>query len=88
MAAPLQRLWQPSSEQRSLGASGLRGRRGLGPTNSRLLGGLIVGEIVIAVVLVVCATLLGRSVIELYKVDLGLDPENVAVVDLFAPRAI
>lgn len=66
---------------------GVRGGTG-GPAHGRLRAGLLVAEIGLAVVLVVGAGLLLRSMARLNAVDPGLDPENVLVgfVDLGSPR--
>ncbi len=81
---PVRGLWRTPGKRRSRGAL-LRRRGTVGPSRSRTQGALIVGEIAIAVVLVTSATLLARTVVELYQIDLGLEPEQVAAIDLFAP---
>ena len=88
--APLRRLWvRPvSSRLRAkrnlaarLAARGAIGRRG------GLQKSLVVGQIVIAVVLVTSAVLLARSVVELYRIDSGLDTSGVAALDLYVADA-
>ncbi len=81
-AAPLRRLGRGGVPSLVLASRGA-----LGPARRRLQQGLVVGEIVIAVVLVTSAVLLARSVLELYRIDPGVDPEGVGVVDLFAASA-
>ncbi len=68
------------------GSGGIGG--GSGPAHGRLRAGLLVAEVALAVVLVVGAGLLLRSMARLNAVDPGLDPENVLVafVDISSPR--
>ena len=61
-----------------------RGVRGVGHHTGRVHGLLVAGEAAIAVLLVVGAGLMIRSVERLYALDLGFDPRGVAAVDLFA----
>ncbi len=66
----------------------LRGSRGSAGGARRLRAGLLAGEVALAVVLVVGAGLLLRSMARLNAVDPGLDPENVLMVpiDVSNPR--
>jgi len=61
-----------------------RGVRGLGLRAGRLHGMLVTGEAAVAVVLVVGAGLLIRSVGKLYALDLGFEPDSVTAIDLYA----
>jgi predicted permease len=56
------------------------GRAAMGRRVARARGALVVGEIALAVVLVTGAGLLLRSLLELQKVNLGFQPENVLVM--------
>jgi putative ABC transport system permease protein len=59
------------------------GTRGTTPRLSRWLrSGLVVGQIAAAIVLIVGASLLARSVIALLRTDLGVSTENVLAVNL------
>ncbi len=80
--APIRGLWRRRVSSGPLNTRGL-----LGSARGRLQHSLIVGEVAIAALLVICATLLGRSVVELYRLDPGFDPEGVAMVDLFLADA-
>ncbi len=64
----------------SLSQGGARGRIG----GSRLESGLVVAEVALALLLVGGAGLLVRSVRALERVDTGVDPSGVLVVDLVA----
>jgi predicted permease len=65
-----------------------QGARGGGGTVWRRFGGpLVVAELAIAVVLLVGAGLLGKSVYRLLQVDLGFRPERLATVAVAAPPA-
>jgi predicted permease len=58
------------------------GARGLaGATSHRLRNGLVVGEIALAVVLVIGAGLMTRSFVRILKVDPGFRPERLLVVN-------
>ena len=61
-----------------------RGTRGLGRTTGRVHSALVAGEAGVAVILVVGAMLLIRSVGQLLAIDLGLDPRNVAAIEVSA----
>ena len=61
-----------------------RGVRGIGQHTGRVHGLLVATEAGVAVLLVVGASLMIRSVERLYALDLGFDPRGVAAVDLFA----
>jgi putative ABC transport system permease protein len=71
---------QPSLKEGSRGGSA-SGRR------QRLGRSLVVGEVALAVIVVIGAGLLLRSFRALRNVDPGFDPENVLVVDLAIPPA-
>jgi predicted permease len=81
--APTLRIWTPTVRE------GLaEGGRGSAGTVWRRLGSkLVVVELATAMTLLVGAGLLGRSLAKLLSVDLGLDPERLAVVDVAAPDA-
>lgn len=64
-----------------------RGVRGLGRRTGRLHGMLVAAEAAVAVLLVVGAGLLIRSVGKLYSLDLGFSPSGVTAVDLYAGSA-
>ena len=66
-----------SDPRRHLGAS-----RGVAGVPSELRGALVVGEVALAVVLVVGATLMSRSFVALRGVDAGFDAERVLTVSL------
>ncbi|MEX0912661.1 MAG: ABC transporter permease [Gemmatimonadota bacterium] len=71
-------------------ASGLRdgGRGGTaGPARNLFRRSLIVGEIALSVVLVIGAGLMIRSVLELYRIDLGFRSEQVLTARLSLPTA-
>ena len=61
-----------------------RGARGLGRATGRVHSALVAGEAAVAVILVVGAMLLIRSVGQLLAIDLGLDPRNVAAIEVSA----
>ena len=53
----------------------------------RVVAGLVVAEVALAVVLVLGAGLLVRSILELRQVDLGFDPDGVVAITLSIPGA-
>jgi len=61
-----------------------RGSRGLGRATGRVHSALVGGEAAVAVILVVGAMLLIRSVGQLLSIDLGLDPRNVVAIEVTA----
>jgi predicted permease len=63
------------------------GRTSAGRTWRRLGSRLVVVELATAVVLLVGAGLLGRSVQRLLRVDLWFEPRDLASLDVVAPRA-
>lgn len=68
-------------------AETLRGSRGASVAHGRLRAGLLVAEVALAVVLVVGAGLLLRSMTRLNAVDPGLDPDDVLVMLVDLPSA-
>ena len=70
-------------------ASGLAvgGRGSAGNTWHRLGFKLVVLELATAVVLLVGAGLLGRSLYQLLHVDIGFQPDHLAMIDVAAPSA-
>ncbi len=60
------------------------GRTVSGRGQGRLQGSLVVVEVMLAVVLVVGASLLMRSVLRLYQVDTGIDTAGAIALDLIA----
>ena len=66
----------------------VEGSRGAAGTAWRRLGSkLVVVELATAVVLLVGAGLLGKSLYQLLRVDLGMQPDHLAAVTLTAPPA-
>ena len=65
-------------------ALGARRGSGGGVTRGRLQAGLVVLQVMVAVLLVAAASVLARSLIRMQAVDVGLQPEDVLVVDIFA----
>ncbi len=64
------------------------GRSGTGGRRRRAVrGALVVVQLAFSVVLVVAAGLLVRSLVELYRIDLGFDPRNVLTLQLQLPQA-
>ncbi|HJX76399.1 MAG TPA: ABC transporter permease, partial [Gaiella sp.] len=57
------------------------GRGSSGSRGQRMRAGLVVGEVAVAVILVVGAGLMTRSFLGLLKVDLGFRPDHVLVVN-------
>ncbi len=81
--APGLRIW--SREMREGLAEGSRGSAG---TAWRRLGSkLVVLELATAVVLLVGAGLLGKSLYRLLHVDLGLEPDHLVTMDVSAPQS-
>jgi putative ABC transport system permease protein len=62
------------------------GGRG-GTRNHRLLGGLVVAEIAIALVLLTGAGLMINSLLRLQRVELGYETENILTMELALPSA-
>jgi len=63
----------------------LRGSaRTLGAANHRMRVGLVVGEIALALMLVIGATLVGRSLVRLLAVDPGFDPSHLVTIEASA----
>ena len=65
-------------------ALGARRASGGGVTRGRLQAGLVVLQVTLAVVLVATASILGRSLLRMQEVDVGLQPDDVLAVDIFA----
>lgn len=61
--------------------------RGSGTTWRRFGGNLVVIELAVAVVLLVCAGLLGKSLYRLLNVNTGLQPDHLATLQVTAPDA-
>jgi len=76
--------WQLSRPGLSDGLNERAG--GAAPRASRARRLLIVGQIGAALVLLICAGLLGRSFLALARLDLGFDPRNVLTFDLPLPE--
>jgi putative ABC transport system permease protein len=55
--------------------------------SSRLRRAFVVAQVALAIVLLVCAGLVGRSFLNLLRIDLGFDPVNVLTLDVTIPRA-
>ncbi len=53
----------------------------------RLRRAFVVAQVALAIVLLVCAGLVGRSFLNLLRIDLGFDPVNVLTLDVTIPRA-
>jgi predicted permease len=71
-----------------LGALKVEGRSTMGSRRSRWLrDGLVVGEVICAVVLLVAGALLGRSFLRLQQIDLGFDSHNLVSVNIQFPYA-
>jgi len=58
-----------------------------GPTGRHLRGALVVAEVALAVMLLIGAGLMLRSVRALQRIDLGFDPTGVLTMRLSAPEA-
>jgi predicted permease len=82
-ATPALRLSSPAIRE------GLaEGSRGSAGTTWRRLGSrLVVLELAMAMVLLVCAGLLGKSLYRLLQVDLGLQPERLVTLQVGAPAS-
>jgi predicted permease len=75
----------PSSAIRDGLVEGSRGSAGM--TWRRLGSRLVVLELAMAMVLLVCAGLLGKSLYRLLQVDLGLWPEHLVTLQIAAPAS-
>jgi predicted permease len=75
----------PSSAIREGLVEGSRGSAGM--TWRRLGSRLVVLELAMAMVLLVCAGLLGKSLYRLLQVDLGLWPEHLVTMQIAAPAS-
>jgi predicted permease len=76
----LQSSWRSLTE--ALNSSGARVAR-----THRLRGAFVVVQVGLAVVLLVCAGLVGKSFLNLLRIDIGFNPVNVLTVDVSIPRA-
>jgi putative ABC transport system permease protein len=65
------------SRRRSLVDALQGGSRSVSGAHSRVRAALVVGQVAVAVVLVMAAGLMVKSLIQLYRVDLGFRPERV-----------
>jgi putative ABC transport system permease protein len=74
------------SANADLSAAMKGGSRG-GTRNHRLLGGLVVAEIAIALVLLAGAGLMINSLLRLQRVDLGYETKNILTMQLALPAA-
>jgi putative ABC transport system permease protein len=72
------------SRTNHLHAMGSRGS-GRGPSESRIRAALVVGQLVLATVLLVGAGLLAHSFVKLSTFDKGYEPSNVLAVNLLFP---
>jgi putative ABC transport system permease protein len=58
----------------------------VGPRTGRTRQALVVAQLAAALVLLLAAGLVGRSFLELMRLDLGFDPKNVLTFDIYAPE--
>ncbi|HYC51436.1 MAG TPA: ADOP family duplicated permease [Gemmatimonadaceae bacterium] len=63
------------------------GGRSLGGTHHRARAALVIGEVALALMLLVGATLLGRSLVRLMSVDAGFDASNLITMEVQAAGA-
>ena len=75
--------------RRSVAGGGLAtaDRAGVDRGHHRLLGGLVVTEVALAVVVLVASVLLGRTFLALERVRLGFEPSHVVFGDLVLPES-
>ncbi len=66
--------------------SGAAGAGARDRSGARLRSGLVIGEVAVSVVLLVGAGLFVRSFAEMYRVDLGMETEELALLTLDLPR--
>jgi putative ABC transport system permease protein len=76
----LQSSWRSLAE--ALNSSGARVVR-----SHRLRRGFVVVQVGLAIVLLVCAGLVGKSFLNLLRIDVGFVPANVLTLDVSIPRA-
>jgi putative ABC transport system permease protein len=62
------------------------GSRSVSAANSRVRAVLVIGQVAVAVVLVMAAGLMVRSLVHLYQVDLGFRPERVLTMRMLVMR--
>jgi putative ABC transport system permease protein len=58
----------------------------VGPRTGRTRQALVVAQLAAALVLLLAAGLVGRSFLELMRLDLGFDPQNVLTFEIYAPE--
>lgn len=63
------------------------GAAGSGTKRNRLLSTLVVGEVALAIVLLISAGLMMQSFTNLQKVDPGFNPDNLMTIELSLPEA-
>ena len=63
------------------------GAAGSGSKRNRLLSSLVVGEVALAIVLLISAGLMMQSFTNLQKVDPGFNPDNLMTIELSLPEA-
>jgi predicted permease len=76
-------FWQVRT--RSAGPSKSRGDLG-GIRAARTRQGIVISEVALAVLLVVCSTLLVRSLVRLQRADPGFDPSGAVIARISLPR--
>ena len=81
--APSLRIWSPDVREDL--AEG--GRGSAGTVWSRLGSKLVVMELSAAMVLLVSAGLLGKSLYRMLQVDVGLQPDHLATIEVVAPKS-
>ena len=59
---------------------------GVATARSRLLSGLVVLEVALALVLLIAAGLMTRSFAQLMRVSPGFEPQNLLAVQLYLPQ--
>jgi len=77
----------PQTALRERGAGGSSSRSGGGRRHTQFRSALVIGEVALAVVLLVGAGLLLRTFSKLLQIDLGFQPAQVLTMRLFLPDA-